>query len=63
MVEDKSLAHISVDLLPDGRVRIFSTCMGRPDASYAPLADARLAHEVGRLLAELRARLSEVSPK
>lgn len=63
MVEDKSLAHISVDLLPDGRVRILSTCMGRPDASYAPLPDGRLPHEMERLLAELRGRLAGVSPK
>lgn len=57
---DEPLAHIAVDLLPDGRVRITSTCMGKPDASYAPLADARLGSEVQALVAELRERLEGV---
>lgn len=53
------LAEICVVLLPDGQIRIGSTCAGAPDSSYAPLADERASGEVGRLIGELRARLSE----
>ncbi len=62
MGDTKSLAHIAIDLLPDGRARVISTCAGRPDASYAPLPDARLGAEVQALVAELRERLAGVSP-
>lgn len=62
MHESKPLAHIAIDLLPDGRARIVGTCAGRPDASYAPLPDARLGAEVAALVAELRERLVGVSP-
>lgn len=55
--------RITIDLLSDGRARIVSTCLGKPDSSYAPLSDERLPSEIGKLMAELRARLSGVSPK
>lgn len=55
---DGSLAQCVIDVLPDGRVRIRSTCMGRFDSSYAPLDDQRAPQEVQRLLGELRERLS-----
>ena len=51
------LATIKIDLLPDGRVRISSVCMDRPDSSYAPLAEERAPAEVEKLLGELRVRL------
>lgn len=54
----QSVARIVIDLLPDGRARIVGTCLGRPDASYAPLPDGRLPGEVGGLVAELRERLA-----
>ena len=61
MGDTNSLAHIAIDLLPDGRARIVSTCAGRPDASYSPLPDTRLGAEVVALVAELRERLAGVS--
>lgn len=61
MAEAIPVAHISIDLLPDGRARIVSTCQGRPDSSYAPLPDECLPSEISGLLAELRARLGGVS--
>ena len=51
------LATIKIDLLPDGRVRISSVCMDRPDSSYAPLAEERAPAEVEKLLGELRSQL------
>lgn len=56
-------ARITIDLLPDGRGRIFSACMGRPDASYVPVPDDRLPGEVCKLVSELRERLGGVIPK
>ena len=56
------LATIKIDLLPDGRVRISSVCMDRPDSSYAPLAEERAPAEVEKLLGELRQRLKGVRP-
>ena len=47
------LTRITIDLLPDGRVRIMSVCLGRRDAVYAPVPDARAPQEVQKLLAEL----------
>lgn len=55
---DGPLAQCVIDVLPDGKVRIRSTCMGRFDSSYAPLDDQRAPQEVQRLLGELRERLS-----
>lgn len=57
------LATIKIDLLPDGRVRISSACLDRPDSSYAPLAEERAPAEVEKLLGELRRRLQGVSRK
>ncbi len=56
-------AHISIDVLASGRIRLSSTCKGVPDSSYTPLPDARGPAEVERLLAELRQRLEGVSQK
>lgn len=56
-------ARITIDLQPDGRGRIVSTCMGRPDSSYVPVPDVRLPGEVCKLVAELRERLSGVTLK
>ena len=53
----RSLAEIRIALLPDGRVRVSSTCLGRPDSSYAPQPQDRAPAEVSKLLAELRERL------
>lgn len=55
------LATVVLDLLPDGRIHISSTCCGKPDASYAPMADARVGKEVDVLVAELRERLGAIS--
>ena len=55
-------SQIIVDLLPGGLCRIRATCMDRPDASYAPLSDARLAPEVQKLLGELRERMAGAQP-
>lgn len=52
-------AEIKIVLLPDGRVRISSACMGGPDAVYAPIDDARVTAEVQKLLGEMCARLGE----
>ena len=52
------LAQVVLDLQPGGLVRITSTCMGTPDASYAPMQDLRVAAEVETLVSELRDRLS-----
>lgn len=60
---EKALAVIAIDVLPSGRIRLSSTCMGRPDSSYSPLPDMRGPVEVARLLAELRQRLEGVSQK
>lgn len=57
-LSDEPLAQCVIDVLPDGKVRIRSTCMGRFDSSYAPLDDHRAPQEVQRLLGELRERLS-----
>ena len=57
-LSDEPLAQCVIDVLPDGKVRIRSTCMGRFDSSYAPLDDQRAPQEVQRLLGELRERLS-----
>lgn len=58
---NRAIASVLIDLLPDGRARISSTCGGKPDASYVPMADARVGKEVDGLLAELRERLSTAS--
>lgn len=58
MADTKSLAHIAIDLLPDGRARVVSTCAGRPDSAYSPLPDGQLGAEVQALVVELRERLS-----
>lgn len=50
-------AQIVIDVLPGGLCRIRATCGGAPDASYAPLPDARLSPELQKLLVELRERL------
>lgn len=55
--------RIVIEVLPGGRVRLSSTIRGRPDSAYAPMAQERLAVEVPRLLAELRGRAREISPK
>lgn len=60
---EKAMAVIAIDVLPCGRIRLSSTCMGGPDSSYMPLPDERGPAEVERLLAELRQRLEGVSPK
>lgn len=52
-----ALAEIRVALLPDGRVRVSSTCLGRPDSSYAPQPQECAPAEVQKLLIELRQRL------
>ena len=49
---------ITLDLLPDGRVRIMSVCVGRRDAVYVPMLDARVPTEVCKLLQELRKQLA-----
>lgn len=59
----RQLAQIVVDVLPDGRVHITSTCAERFDSSYASMPDGRVPAEVRKLLMELRARLAGVSPK
>lgn len=59
---DSKLARVTLDLLPDGRVRIMSVCLGLRDAVYSPLPDARAAQEVQKLLAELRLQLGGVNP-
>lgn len=59
----RELAIIKIDLLPDGRVRISSVCMEKPDSSYAPLPDKRAPAEVEKLLGELRRRLQGLSRK
>lgn len=51
-------ASIAIKVLADGRVRMSSTCGGRPDSLYAPLDDQRAPQEVRRLLGELRERVS-----
>ena len=53
--------RITLDVLPEGMVRITSTCMGRPDASYPPMTDGGIALEVQKLLDELRHRLAGVN--
>lgn len=58
-----AIAFIVINLLPDGRASISSTCGGKPDASYFPMADARVGKEVNGLLAELRERLCGVTPQ
>lgn len=50
-------AEIKIVLLPGGRVCISGNCMGRTDAVYASLADARVPAEAEKLLGKLRARL------
>lgn len=56
------LTRITIDLLPDGHVRIMSVCLGRRDAVYSPVPDARAPQEVQKLLAELRQQLGGVNP-
>lgn len=56
------LTRVTLDLLPDGRVRIMSVCLGQRDAVYAPVPDARAPQEVQKLLAELRQQLGGVNP-
>ncbi|WP_312593956.1 hypothetical protein [Comamonas terrigena] len=58
LVQRSVTASITIEVLPDGRVRMESTCGGRPDSRYAPLADAVVPREVEKLLVELRERLS-----
>lgn len=57
---DKRLAQCVIDVLPDGQVRLSSTCLGRFDSSYAPFNDQRAPQEVERLLGELRDRLAQL---
>lgn len=56
------LASITLEVLPEGNVRLSSTCLGRFDSSYAPMPDLRAATEVLKLLWELRGRLVTGSP-
>ncbi len=56
-----AVACITLELLPEGKVRIASTCFGRFDSSYAPMPDQRVASEVQKLLGELRERLAGVT--
>ncbi|MGP1692070.1 MAG: hypothetical protein ACTS6O_06150 [Giesbergeria sp.] len=56
-MREASLAQITIELLPVGRVRLSSTCMGLPDSSYMPLLQDRSPAEVSKLIAELRERL------
>lgn len=58
LVQRPAAAAIAIEVLPNGRVRMDSTCCGRPDSRYAPLADAMVPQEVEKLLVELRERLS-----
>lgn len=53
------VAQLVIDVLPDGRVRMQSTRLGRPDASYAPFSDEKLGPEVAKLLVELRSNTHE----
>lgn len=59
---DSRLTRITLDLLPDGSVRITSVCLGQRDAVYAPVSDARAPHEVEQLVAELRQKVAGVNP-
>lgn len=56
------LTRITIDLFPDGHVRIMSVCLGQRDAMYSPVPDARAPQEVQKLLAELRQQLGGVNP-
>lgn len=58
LIQRPATASIAIEVLADGRVRMDSTCGGRPDSRYAPLADAVVPREVEKLLVELRERLS-----
>ena len=57
-----NFTRITIDLLPDGQVRIGSVCCGRFDSSYAPMPEQRAPAEVHKLLGELRQRLAGASP-
>lgn len=56
---DRPLSQIVINVLPNGRVCLSSTCQGRFDSSYAPFHDQRAPQEVQRLLGELRERLKQ----
>lgn len=58
MLQRPASASIAIDVLPDGRVLISSTCQGRPDSRYAPLDDQQAPQELQRLLGELREQLA-----
>lgn len=63
MADLTPVARIAIDLLPDGRARLSSTCAGRFDSLYAPLPDQRVPSEVQKLLGELRERLAGATRK
>lgn len=54
----ESLACIKLHLLPDGRVKLSSTCGGKFDSQYLAMPDARAPAQVLVLLGELRERLA-----
>lgn len=56
----KTAASIVIALDFSGNARMESVFMGRHDATYAPMDDARLIErEVPKLLAELRSQIQE----
>lgn len=54
-------ARIVIDMLPDGRCRLSSTCWGQHDSSYSPFHDEKAYAEVPVLMAEIRRRLAGFS--